>query len=142
MPEREPRSSASSRSFDADAHAARPGGGADEFHASVVIDASGQIVAANRTASDLLGVPGKSLIGLPFTSRFAPENAEPGQARDASEWKSLCAAALDQLVAFHARREDGRTFPVRVQLERAFGGAGSYIAVIRALPDGRQKQTS
>lgn len=99
--------------------------------AALVIDASGNIVAANRSTADVVGAGGKSLMGLPFVSLFAPKETTGEPADSADEWKSLCASALERWTVCTAQPQDAVPRKIRFRLERAFGGAGTYIAVLQ-----------
>lgn len=105
--------------------------------AALVIDASGKVVAANQSARDLLGIPAKSLIGLSVPGLFTPGGVRSESDGAADEWKSLCAAALDRWTRVRAHPPGNPPVDVRVRLERAFGGAGTYMAVLLPAIQGR-----
>lgn len=104
--------------------------------AALVIDAGGKIVAANGTASDVLAASGKTLIGLPLAGLCTAEGASSAPTTSSDEWKSFCAATLDRWTAFAAHVPGSPARAVYLRLERAFGGAGTYIAVLH--PRGRR----
>jgi hypothetical protein len=103
--------------------------------AVLVLDASGNVVAANGSARQLWAVAGRSLVGLPLAGFFAgeaPVAADTDAAKDdEGRWQALRTRMLDRWASLATRTLDGSVQNVRVRLERALGGAGSYIATIR-----------
>ncbi len=99
--------------------------------AVLVLDAGGRVVAANRSARQLWAAPDKALVGFPFGGLFGLESvsAEPQSAE--TQWKALSTATVDRWTSSLARPLSGPPREVRVRLERALGGAGSFIATIQ-----------
>jgi PAS domain-containing protein len=99
--------------------------------AVLVLDASGKIVAANRSARHLWAAMDKSLVGFSFAEllAFAAVGGDPDT--PGAQWKALSTAALNRSTPLIAKPLDGSSREVYVQLERALGGAGSYIATIQ-----------
>lgn len=113
-----------------------PAADADPFDeadlcAVLVLDASGNVVAANRSARYLWAGPDKSFVRSAFAGLFisALESDDPEFLE--TESKVLIAGALDRWTRLMAKPVDGQPRAVRVRLERALGGAGSYIATIQ-----------
>lgn len=102
-----------------------------EFCGVFVIGADGKVVASNASARQLWSAENRPLVGISFAALFDP--AEPAvESQDASaEWQAFKRDAWEQWMPRGARRHDGPTCEVRVRLERAYGGAGSYIATVR-----------
>ncbi len=99
--------------------------------AVLVLDASGKIVAVNGSARQLWAVAGKSLVGLPLAGFFESEAPVVATAEaDEERWQELRTRTLDRWVSLATRATDGSVQDVHVRLERALGGAGSYIATI------------
>ncbi|ACB75446.1 PAS domain-containing protein [Opitutus terrae] len=102
--------------------------------AAVVLDATGKIVAVNQSARQLWSASDRSLIGRPFAQLFvldaAPEAADAAVAR----WRILSAETLDRTTVLTALPLTGAKREVRVRLERAVGGAGSYLATVQIAP--------
>lgn len=101
-----------------------------DFCAVLVIDAAGRIVAANLSARQLWAAGERALAGRCVAELFGlkpvPSEAEPG----AGEWKVFKALALDRWAMLAAHAIPAAPRETRVRLERAFGGAGSFIATI------------
>lgn len=98
--------------------------------AVLVLDVSGHVVAANRSARELWGVTDKAIVQLQLASLFAPDAASVADEADA-QWHALRATALDTWARLTAYPQNGSAREVRVRVERAFGGAGTYIATIQ-----------
>jgi PAS domain-containing protein len=99
--------------------------------AVLVLDAMGMVVAANETARELWGAPEKTLVSQSLTQLIFAGTASP-DLETSTAWKTLKATIVDRGAPLLARRRDGSSFGVRVQLERSLGGAGTYIATIAA----------
>ncbi|MDO8544765.1 MAG: PAS domain-containing protein [Opitutaceae bacterium] len=97
----------------------------------LVVDASGRVVAANRSARQLWAAPDKFFVGLPFAALFAPGSNSSNSELLERQWKDLSAVVMDNWAPLAAQVVGGPPREVRVRLERAFGGAGSYIAAIQ-----------
>jgi PAS domain-containing protein len=96
-----------------------------------VIDADGKVVAANLSACELWGSAGKSIVGVSFASLFVPgADASEVDSTDA-QWSTFRTAALERWSTCLTQPPGGLGREVRMRLERAFGGAGSYIATVR-----------
>ena len=102
-----------------------------DFCAAFVIDASGKIVAHNRTAGDLWGAGRRPLVTVPFAALF---EAAPADAAAEAAWAAFKAEAGDRPAPRGFRLPDGTRVGMGVRIERAFGGGGSYIATVRPLP--------
>jgi hypothetical protein len=98
--------------------------------AVLVLDAHGNVVAANRSSRDLWGTPDRSLVGLPLAGLVAQDPPVSAAGRDA-DWKKLRSEALDQWKPIAVVPLDGGPQPARLRLEKALGGAGTYIAIIQ-----------
>ena len=108
-----------------------------EFCAVLVLDASGKVVAANSSARRLWTAVDKSLVGLPFAWLFRLDGDSAELEFCDSRWKAMKTSALDCWTQLAAQPLDGLPCDVRVRLERALGGAGSYIATIQPHRPGR-----
>lgn len=98
--------------------------------AAFVLDAMGNVVAANQTARECFAPAPRPLVGVAFASLFAVADGGDGEAvGDGGNWamlKSRPEAWQSAEVITH----DGTRRAVEWRLERAHGGAGSYIAVL------------
>lgn len=97
--------------------------------AALVIDADGLVVAANESASAMWGAAHRTLVKVPLSDLLGfdpPAEADPADVA----WQKLKAAALNQwaIARIHPRRAAEAS--VRVRLERARGGAGTYLATV------------
>jgi hypothetical protein len=99
--------------------------------AVLVLDASGKVVAANRSARHLWAAMDKSLVGFSFAELLAVAGVVGDPDTPGAQWKALSTAALNRSTPLIAQPLDGSAREVYVQLERALGGAGSYIATIQ-----------
>jgi PAS domain-containing protein len=98
-----------------------------------VVDADGKVVASNASARALWSTATRPLISLPLAALFSSTSVspEPGEGEVAEQWRQLKSDAMDRWTLRQARRlDDAPTGEVRLRLERASGGAGSYIATV------------
>jgi PAS domain-containing protein len=95
-----------------------------------VVDAVGNIVASNASARELWSADRRVLVGLPVALLFRGNEISTDPEFLTDEWARLKAEALDQWSMRPARRIGGPPFDARVRIERASGGAGSYIATV------------
>ena len=104
---------------------------AADLYGMFVVDAAGKVVAANASASQFWGTGGRSFVGASLANLFAtgPDGAEVDESE--GQWKAFKAAALDRWTPCRARQAGDSSREVRVRLERAIGGAGSFIAMVR-----------
>lgn len=100
------------------------------FCAALVLDAGGKVVAANESARQLWSAPDRSLIGRPFLRLLALEPLPADEAACAAEWPRVRADLLDRCTHQMTQPLHGAGRPVRVRIERATGGAGSYLATV------------
>lgn len=96
----------------------------------LVLDATGKVVATNESARQLWAAPDRTLVGTPVGSMLLTEPAASDALSIDLPWKTLCAVALNQWTSLVAKPQTGSLRSVRVRLERAVGGAGSYIAIV------------
>lgn len=101
-----------------------------ELCAAFVLDASGRIVAVNRSGRQLLGASDRPLVGLPFAGFFRLRASPTESESPEAQWESLRTATLDHWSALTAQPMNGPPHPAQVRIERAFGGAGTYIATV------------
>lgn len=109
--------------------------GADEvvdLSGTFVIDAGGKIVAANLSVYKFWGGVPRSFVGVYLRDLFVLIPDASGTEEPESQWKLFKTAMLDRWTLLSARHVDGSCHPVRVRLERSVGGAGTYIAMVRA----------
>lgn len=91
-----------------------------------MLDSTGKVVATNESARQLWAAHDRSLVGTPVGGLLLTESATSTDV----PWKTVSAAALNQWASFVAKPQNGAPRAVRIRLERAVGGAGSYIAVV------------
>lgn len=103
--------------------------GGNDICAAFVIDADGNVLASNSTARELWRVEKRSLVATPFVQLFVPASDAAGETVGA--WAVLKTDAGQRWKSCIARSLDGAEVHVRVRIERAFGGGGSYIAVVQ-----------
>jgi hypothetical protein len=99
--------------------------------AVLVLDASGNVVAANRSARHLWAGADRAFVRSAFAELFVSKLDSNDPEFLETESKVLIAGALDRWTPLVAKPLDGQPRAVRVRLERALGGAGSYIATIQ-----------
>ncbi len=92
----------------------------------MVIGATGQVVAANQSAREFFVGAQSQLVGTAL-SAFWVRRSE--QSDDEAAWAEL-RASLNCWVDGQIRSQSGRTHAARLRLERAHGGAGSYLATV------------
>lgn len=109
---------------------------AGDVCAAFVIDADGNVLASNATARELWRAEKRSLVATPFVQLFVSEAAPNATGETVVAWTALKAEAGQRWKSCLARLHDGAEIAVRVRVERAFGGGGSYIAVVQPM-DGR-----
>lgn len=102
---------------------------ASDVCAAFVIDADGNVLASNSTARELWRAEKQSLVATPFVQLFVPDPASPASGETVGTWAALKTEAGQRWKSCLARLHDGAEIAVRVRIERAFGGGGSYIAV-------------
>lgn len=96
-----------------------------------VIDAEGKIVATNEGARQLWAASREVLTGREFTTLFRHESVSTVTALgEAMDWRTLRRLGLEAWVTLAAEACDGTRQEVRMRVERAVGGAGSYIATV------------
>ena len=101
-----------------------------------VIDAEGKIVATNEGARRLWGVGTEVLVGRAFTSLFRGERSSEHPEMDAiADWRTLLRRTRETRTALAMAAGEGGPEEVTLRVERAIGGAGSYIATVA--PAGR-----
>lgn len=98
-----------------------------------VIDACGSVVAANESARELWIAGKQSLVGLPIATLFAREGSSDDAEVLAAHWKELKTSAGERWTRRLAQPLEGPACEVRLRIERAFGGGGSYIGTIQPL---------
>lgn len=98
--------------------------------AALVLDSTGKVVATNESARQLWAAPDRSLVGTPVSDLLLTERTASDAISAHLSWKTFSTAALNQWAAFVAQPHNGPPRAVRIRLERAVGGAGSYIAVV------------
>jgi two-component system, cell cycle sensor histidine kinase and response regulator CckA len=115
---------------------AAAGGGAStaDFCGVLVLDAGGSIVAANSSAREITSVGDIALIGQPFAALFVFEIVSTDAEFLAAQWDALRESALDRWTPLSLQSPAGAPREVRVRLERAVGGAGTYIAMLQPPP--------
>lgn len=98
-----------------------------------VIDAGGHVVACNASARQLWAAGKRPIVTLPLVVLLgeAQDPIEPDVLLE--QWKALKIEALDRWTRRMAMPFSGPAVEVNVRLERATGGAGSYIALIRPM---------
>jgi hypothetical protein len=91
----------------------------------LVLDATGRVVASNLSARKMWAAETRLLVGLSLARLFG----EPGETSNGDEvfFKAFRASALDRWAGVTIRPLTGDSFAMRARLERAAGGAGSYI---------------
>lgn len=98
--------------------------------AALVVDADGRVVAANTSAQMLWASPKTSLVNRSLVSLTG---ASPATDSESAQWQLIKQSALDDFVATKVRPVDGgEERSIRMRLERAYGGGGSYIATFVA----------
>jgi len=102
-----------------------------ELSAVLVLDVSGRVVAANHSARQLWGATEKSLIGRPFAKLLVLDGGSDDSASFEAQWKAFLAVALDRSTHHLVQPLQGTPREVFVRIERATGGAGSFIASLR-----------
>lgn len=99
--------------------------------AALVVDADGRVVAANTSAQMLWASPKTSLVNRSLVSLTGAMAATAES--ESAQWQSIKKSALDDFVTTAVRPVDGgEKRSVRMRLERAYGGGGSYIATFVA----------
>ncbi|HLP24918.1 MAG TPA: hypothetical protein VK477_04525 [Acidobacteriota bacterium] len=101
--------------------------------AAFVLDADGIVVASNTSARVFWSDVARPLVTMPFTTLFAADVASQDPEGLAQQWLQLKRDGLDRWTLRVARRLDGSTLEVRLRLERASGGGGSYIATVQPI---------
>lgn len=104
-------------------------GDANDVCAAFVIDADGNVLASNSTARELWRAEKRSLVATPFVQLFVSDPASAAAVETIGTWATLKTEAGQRWKSCLARLHDGAEMTVRVRIERAFGGGGSYIAV-------------
>lgn len=97
--------------------------------AVLVLDSTGKVVASNESARLLWATPDRSLVGAPVGGLLLAEGATVDASSPSLPWKTVSTTALNRWALFVAKPRSGMLRPVRVRVERAVGGAGSFIAV-------------
>lgn len=102
----------------------------EEFSVVVlVIDASGKVVASNPGAQALCS-DGKSLVGQPLAAFFGGAERSGDADFLEEQWRTLRRDALDNWALRRLACPSAANREVHVRVERALGGAGSYLATI------------
>lgn len=101
-----------------------------------VVGAAGDIVANNASARQLWSAGNRRLATLPLVALFTANGAAAEPDALAEEWKRLKAEASERWVQHTAKPFDGSTCEVRLRIERASGGGGSYIVSVQPLSRG------
>ena len=102
----------------------------DPLLASLVVDAAGAVVATNTSARELWGATKRTLVNTPLVDLVLAAGVD-AIASSAIRWEALRRAGLDRFIPVDLRPVDGAPVrPMRLRLERAHGGGGSYIALI------------
>ncbi len=96
-----------------------------------VVDAGGKIVAANQSAHQFWENTRRSFVGALLPRLFAADPAQSDEENFEAEWKAFKATALDRWTTRVTEPATGASRHVRFRLERAFGGAGTFIATVR-----------
>lgn len=104
----------------------------------LVLDATGKVVAGNQAARHLWAVADKGLVGSPFSALLSSATGATDVDSETAQWAALRAATLDRSASLSVQPRSGPSRAARVRLERAVGGAGSYIATIQPEADGRR----
>jgi PAS domain-containing protein len=105
-----------------------------DWHGVFVVDASGQIVALNFSAGLLWGVDPRSLVTRSLASLLHASGTGPVEPENAEQdWSELKREASDGWAVRFVVVPQGSPVAVRVRLERASGGAGSFIALVRPI---------
>lgn len=107
-----------------------PVDGAD-LCAVLVLDASGKVVAVNDSARALWGAGKLELVGIAFARLRTDTPSVAKQEDSEAAWKAFLADAGGRWTSMSIRSRDGSARDVRVRLERALGGAGTYIATVQ-----------
>jgi len=96
--------------------------------AVVLLDGTGRVTAANRSAHTLWQAGANPLVGRQFASliEFDVVSNEPDWLQ--SQWEVVLATALDQDARLAIRPDSGPACDRLVRLERSLGGADGYIA--------------
>lgn len=108
----------------------RPATAEADADAVFVIDAAGRVVAANASARRFWPAD-RALVGTPFPQLFVFEGASSANQSSAVQWPALRGDLLDRWASLAAVPLDGASRLVSARVERAVGGAGSYIAIVR-----------
>lgn len=103
---------------------------ASEICGAFVVDASGNVIASNASARQLWSEDHRSLLGRPLAELFSAGKIDAEPEAALVQWQQLKTETLDRWTTRPARRLDGGCLDVRLRLERASGGAGSYIATV------------
>lgn len=101
-----------------------------------VIDATGNVVATNATAREVWCARSRPLVALAFAQLFETEATPVESDVHTMQWQALKSEAYECWTRRVARPLDGPARHVRVRIERAFGGGGSYIGTVQPLPQG------
>ncbi|MDB6168244.1 MAG: sensor hybrid histidine kinase [Verrucomicrobia bacterium] len=96
--------------------------------AVVLVDANGQITAANATAQEIWGAPDGSLVGSHFATLIEFDVVSNESDWLASHWEVILATALDQSARLTIRPRQGPSRELLVRLEKITGAATGYIA--------------
>lgn len=103
-----------------------------EFQSAVlVIDAAGNVVAANTTARALWRDKAKPLVNAALPELVTCEGDRVSAGTATERWKQFRQLALDRALAVELRPVDGSTpRAMTLRLERSYGGGGTYIAAL------------
>jgi PAS domain-containing protein len=99
-----------------------------------VVDADGRVVASNASARQLWSTDARPLVALPLAALFSADLGAPEPEEVAQQWRQLKSDAMDRWTLRSAQRLNGPVCEVRLRVERASGGAGSYIATVLPVP--------
>ncbi len=98
--------------------------------ATLCIDATGKITAANKSALALWQAAETELVGEAFAGLFAFEIVSQEPDWLTAQWEVLVAAAIDTWIPLKALPREGAPVDVRVRLEAAIPDNHSYFATI------------
>ncbi|MSU65829.1 MAG: response regulator [Opitutus sp.] len=102
--------------------------------AVLLLDATGQIVATNASATRLWRTGVDSLVGEPFATLFAFEVVSSEPEFIQAQWDGLLVTALDRPAALSIQPREGEPREMQVCLEKSTGPGAGYIATVRSTP--------
>ena len=99
-----------------------------------MLDSSGRVTAASRSARDLWQTGATELVGEFFPSLIAIDVVSEDADWTQAQWEVLLAATLDKTAVLSIQPREGAPRPMAVRTEKAMGSSDGYVALVQPPP--------